>query len=223
MKIKRKIDPGSRTEKIKNYGYLSPIFGMKSLLSFSNNASFLTTLLVLSLLFPAVTSAQKEETLWSEFLEGQAVALLRHATAPGLGDPEGFRIEECSTQRNLSKEGRDQARRIGDFFRKKGVQQAAVYSSQWCRCLETARLLNVGKVNELPALNSFFQDSAPERKQTMEIRQFITSLPAGRPVIMVTHQVNITALTGIIPSSGEIVIFQLRQPRQANVLGRFKP
>lgn len=177
----------------------------------------------LCFLLPFTTSAQNQEAVWADFLQGRAVALLRHATAPGLGDPPGFHIGDCSTQRNLSKEGRDQARRIGDFFRKKGVQQASVYSSQWCRCLETARLLNLGRVNELPALNSFFQDSAPERKQTMEIHQFITSLPAGRPVIMVTHQVNITALTGIIPSSGEIVIFHLRQPRKANVLGRFTP
>jgi phosphohistidine phosphatase SixA len=169
------------------------------------------------------TPAGNQEAAWYELLQGRAVALLRHATAPGMGDPHGFRIGDCNTQRNLSQEGRHQARRIGDFFRKNGVKEANIYSSQWCRCLDTAKLLNLGQVNELLALNSFFQDSSSERKQTMEMRQFIDSLPAGKPVIMVTHQVNITALTGIVPSSGEIVIFQLHQPLQAKVLGRFTP
>jgi phosphohistidine phosphatase SixA len=172
---------------------------------------------------PVVTSAENQEIAWSEFLHGRAVALLRHATAPGLGDPPGFRIGDCSTQRNLSQEGRQQARRIGDFFQTKGVKEVTIYSSQWCRCLETARLLNLGKVNELPALNSFFQDSSTEGTQTKLIRQFIISLPAGKPVIMVTHQVNITALTGIVPGSGEIVLFRLNKDKNGEVIGRFKP
>lgn len=157
----------------------------------------------LCFLLPFTTSAQNKEAVWAEFLQGRAVALLRHATAPGLGDPPGFHMGDCSTQRNLSQEGRQQARRIGDFFRTKGVKEATIYSSQWCRCLETARLLNLGQVNELPSLNSFFQNSSSEKKQTTETRHFISSLPAGKPVIMVSHQVNITALTGIFPSSGE--------------------
>ena len=194
---------------------------MKKSLYFLICTTSLTCSLFLLLAF--ATSANNQEAAWSELLQGRSVALLRHATAPGLGDPPGFRIGDCSTQRNLSQEGLHQARRIGDFFRKNGVKEASIYSSQWCRCLETAKLLNLGQVNELPALNSFFQDSSSERKQTMEIRQFIASLPAGKPVIIVTHQVNITALTGIVPSSGEIVIFQLHQQWQAKILGRFTP
>lgn len=172
---------------------------------------------------PLKLSAQNTDVVWSELLQGRAVALLRHAMAPGLGDPPGFRIGDCSTQRNLSQEGRDQARRIGDFLRKNGISEARIYSSQWCRCLETAKLLTVGRVHELPALNSFFQDSSTERKQTMEIRQFIASLPAGKPVIMVTHQVNITALTGVFPSSGEIIVFRYHKDKRDEVIGRFKP
>jgi len=172
---------------------------------------------------PLKLSAQNTDAVWSELLQGRAVALLRHAMAPGLGDPPGFRIGDCSTQRNLSQEGRDQARRIGDFLRKNGISEARIYSSQWCRCLETAKLLNLGQVNELPALNSFFQDSSSERKQTMEIRRFIASLPAGKPVIMVTHQVNITALTGVFPSSGEIIVFRYHKDKRGEVIGRFKP
>lgn len=172
---------------------------------------------------PLKLSAQNTDAVWSELLQGRAVALLRHAMAPGLGDPPGFRIGDCSTQRNLSQEGRDQARRIGDFLRKNGISEARIYSSQWCRCLETAKLLNLGQVNELPALNSFFQDSSSERKQTMEISRFIASLPAGKPVIMVTHQVNITALTGVFPSSGEIIVFRYHKDKRGEVIGRFKP
>lgn len=177
----------------------------------------------LCLLPPFAQLAQSKDDVWSELLQGRAVALLRHATAPGVGDPPGFRIGECSTQRNLSREGLQQASRIGDFLRAKGVTEASIYSSQWCRCLETARLLNLGPVIELPALNSFFQDSSTKKKQTLELIRFISLLPANKPVIMVTHQVNITALTGVFPSSGEVVIFQLHQSGKAKLLGRFTP
>jgi broad specificity phosphatase PhoE len=123
----------------------------------------------------------------------------------------------------LSQEGRDQARRIGEFLLEKGVKETSVYSSQWCRCLETARLLALGPIKELPALNSFFEDRSTEESQTKQLRKFIMSLPADKPVIMVTHQVNITALTGIVPSSGEIIILQLTKDGQGKVLGRFTP
>ena len=184
----------------------------------------ITTICVLCLFLPVIVSAQATQDIaLTELLKGRAVALIRHATAPGLGDPSGFRIGDCTTQRNLSQEGRDQAGRIGEFFRRKVIKEASVYSSQWCRCLETARLLNLGSVKELPALNSFFEDRSTEESQTKQLRKFIMSLSAGKPVIMVTHQVNITALTDIVPLSGEIIIFQLTQDGQGKVLGRFTP
>lgn len=184
----------------------------------------ISTLFVLCFFLPVIASAQATRDIaWDALKQGQAVALIRHAIAPGLGDPPGFKIGDCTTQRNLSQEGRDQARRIGEFFLEKGVKETSVYSSQWCRCLETARLLALGPVKELPALNSFFEDRSTEETQTKQIRKFITSLSADKPVIMVTHQVNITALTGIVPSSGEIIILQLTQDGQGKVLGRFTP
>jgi phosphohistidine phosphatase SixA len=184
----------------------------------------ITKICVLCLFLPVIVSAQATQDIaLTELVKGRAVALIRHATAPGLGDPPGFRIGVCTTQRNLSQEGRDQAGRIGEFFRRKGIKEASVYSSQWCRCLETARLLNLGSVEELPALNSFFEDRSTDEAQTKQIRKFIMSLSAGKPVIMVTHQVNITALTDIVPSSGEIIIFQLTRDGQGKVLGRFTP
>jgi phosphohistidine phosphatase SixA len=184
----------------------------------------ITTICVLCLFLPVIVSAQATQDIaLTELLKGRAVALIRHATAPGLGDPPGFRIGVCTTQRNLSQEGLDQAGRIGEFFRRKVIKEASVYSSQWCRCLETARLLNLGSVKELPALNSFFEDRSTEESQTKQLRKFIMSLSAGKPVIMVTHQVNITALTDIVPLSGEIIIFQLTQDGQDKVLGRITP
>ena len=184
----------------------------------------ISTLFVMCFFLPVIASAQATQNIaWTQLRQGVAVALIRHAIAPGLGDPPGFRIGNCTTQRNLSQEGRDQARRIGEFFREKGVKETSVYSSQWCRCLETARLLALGPVKEMPALNSFFEDRSTEESQTKQLRKFIMSLPADKPVIMVTHQVNITALTGIVPSSGEIIILQLTQDGQCKVLGRFTP
>ena len=184
----------------------------------------ISTLFVMCFFLPVIASAQATQNIaWAQLRQGVAVALIRHAIAPGLGDPPGFRIGDCTTQRNLSQEGRDQARRIGEFFREKGVKETSVYASQWCRCLETARLLALGPVKEMPALNSFFEDRSTEESQTKQLRKFIMSLSAGKPVIMVTHQVNITALTGIVPSSGEIIILQLTQDGQGKVLGRFTP
>jgi len=184
----------------------------------------ISTLFVLCFFLPVIASAQANQDIaWTQLRQGRAVALIRHANAPGLGDPPGFRVGDCTTQRNLSQEGRDQARRIREFFREKGVKETSVYSSQWCRCLETARLLALGPVKEMPALNSFFEDRSTEESQTKQLRKFIMSLPADKPVIMVTHQVNITALTGIVPSSGEIIILQLTKDGQGKVLVRFTP
>ena len=136
------------------------------------------------------------------------VIVLRHARAPGTGDPADFRLGDCTTQRNLSDEGRRQAARIGARLRAAGLAETTVYSSQWCRCLETARGLAVGPVVELPALNSFFQSPELEQKHTRPLRSWIASADLSRPVVLVTHQVNITALTGIFPAEGEILILR---------------
>lgn len=137
--------------------------------------------------------------------------MLRHALAPGTGDPENFRLEDCTTQRNLSEAGRQQAVQIGVAFQQSQIPVDAVFSSQWCRCLETARLMNLGPVDPLPALNSFFQDSTTEPQQTAQVRQLILDR-RDRPgvTILVTHQVNITAITGIVPASGGMVVLRAK-------------
>ncbi len=148
------------------------------------------------------------------------MVVLRHARAPGTGDPPNFRLGDCSTQRNLSPEGREQSARIGARLRAAGLASTTVHSSQWCRCLETARNLAVGPVVELPALNSFFSFPGRESDQTRALRAWIASADLSRPVVLVTHQVNITALTGIFPAEGEILILR-RDRDNLTVVARF--
>jgi len=153
-------------------------------------------------------SASADEALWRELAEGGPVVLMRHALAPGVGDPAEFRLGDCATQRNLDAEGRAQARAIGERFRAHGIERARVYSSQWCRCLETARLLGLGEVVAAPTLNSFFRDRAAKAERGAGALALIASeVEAGDgPLVLVTHQVNITALTGVFPASGELIL-----------------
>jgi broad specificity phosphatase PhoE len=166
--------------------------------------------LAVALLFgtaPGVSAAE-ETALWRALGSKGHVALLRHAIAPGTGDPSEFAIGDCSTQRNLSEEGRKQAARIGARFRENGIETAQIFSSQWCRCLETARLLGLGPVTELPILNSFFQRPERRNRQTQALEAWLASQDLDGPLVLVTHQVNITALTGVYPASGELVVIR---------------
>ena len=134
------------------------------------------------------------------------VALMRHALAPGTGDPARFTLEDCSTQRTLSDQGRDQARRIGQAIRDAGIVFDHVWTSQWCRTRETADLLNVGPVSDQPALNSFFQNRSDADAQRRDVLEALAALPADAKVLFVTHQVNISNLTGEFTRSGEMII-----------------
>lgn len=145
--------------------------------------------------------------------------MLRHALAPGTGDPAEFDVNDCATQRNLSKSGREQARRIGDLFRANEIDSAHIYSSQWCRCLETARLLGLGPVNELPIINSFFQAFHREERQARQLRQWLDQQDLSQPLLSVTHQVNITTMTGVFPASGELVVLHQDGDGQLRVVG----
>jgi len=181
--------------------------------------ALLRTALAVMLLLAAVPG-RADESLWAALAEGGHVALMRHARAPGTGDPENFRLGDCSTQRNLDQTGRDQARRTGEAFREHGVQIGRVLSSQWCRCLETAELLRLGEAEPLPPLNSFFADRSRGPAQSDAVRAFLADTdPEGPSLVMVTHQVNITALTGIFPRSGEIVVLRLGGPENFETIG----
>jgi len=177
-------------------------------------------LIVVFLLCSLPAAGAAEFDLRQLVVKADHVILLRHARAPGVGDPANFRLGDCSTQRNLSNAGREQAARIGKRLRAAGLATTNVYSSQWCRCLETARYLAVGSVVELPELNSFFQSPEMEKKHTRELRAWISSADLSRPVVLVTHQVNITALTGIFPAEGEILILR-REMDSLSVVARF--
>lgn len=158
--------------------------------------------------------------MWAALRAGDAFVLLRHAIAPGVGDPPGMRIGDCSTQRNLSAEGRAQALRIGLLFQTNGVAAAEVHSSQWCRCLDTANLLGLGPVLHQPLLNSFFGTPADGKGQTASLKTWLSSRPPGPPLVLVTHQVNITALTALVPSSGELIFAAFAASGDLTVLGR---
>lgn len=131
------------------------------------------------------------------------VLLVRHAsTEPGLGDPPGFVLSQCQTQRNLSEAGRAQARALGAWFARHALPVQAVLSSQWCRCLDTAQLA-FGRVQAWPALNSTFDGQGQPDAQLRELRQRLAGLREGTLEVWVTHQVIMTALTGAYPAMAE--------------------
>lgn len=173
-------------------------------------------------MFAAVVSAAAANVLpLAELARPGRVLMLRHALAPGIGDPPNFKLGDCSTQRNLDATGRAQAADLGARLRKAGVTQAKVYSSQWCRCLETARLLKLGAPVELPALNSFFGRPEDREQNLAALRRFLAGLPAdGPPVILVTHQVTISGITGEGAASGSGHLLELDGTGAPRVVGR---
>ncbi len=146
-------------------------------------------------------------------------AIMRHALAPGYSDPENFRIDDCATQRNLSDAGRRQSQRTGEMFRTAGIARAKVYSSRWCRCLETARLLGFGEVTPLDSLNSFFEERQKGPAQIARLRADIAEMDLSEPVILVTHQVVVSGLAGRSTSSGEIVVMRRTQAGSLEFVG----
>ena len=137
---------------------------------------------------------------------GACVVLLRHAeTVPGIGDPSNFKLGDCRTQRNLSEAGREQSRRFGQWFKSRQLQARTVYASAWCRGRATAELA-FGTYTLLPALNSTFNNDTQPEPLTKILRARLKAVPAGEFEVWVTHQVNITALTGEFTAMGEALI-----------------
>ncbi|MGL5942597.1 MAG: histidine phosphatase family protein [Waterburya sp.] len=171
------------------------------------------------------TERTKEQDIWTQMRENTGyVVLLRHAqTVPGTGDPPGFQLDDCTTQRNLSEVGKEQAIRIGKAFRDRNIPLNQILSSQYCRCLDTARLLNLGKVNPSPMLNSIFEDRTTATQQNQEVRQEIFN-HRNTPgvIVMVSHFANISEISGISPQSGEAVVVQVNQQRELEVVGQIQ-
>jgi len=177
-------------------------------------------LMVLTFLIAAGAPAAQTEVI-DRLKSGGHILMIRHALAPGSGDPSNFKISDCSTQRNLAESGRIQARRIGMWLRNNGIKSARVYSSQWCRCLDTARLIDLGPVQELAALNSFYEKIENREPNLRALNQFISQQPVdGKLVILVTHFVTITAIAGTGVSSGEGVLLELQKNMPYTVVGR---
>lgn len=150
---------------------------------------------------------------WARAREPRTVVLVRHAqTEPGVGDPPDFRLGACHTQRNLSADGRQQAQRIGQAFVGAGLRPAEVRSSAWCRCIDTA-MLAFGEHRVWAPLNSFFGGRQAEQAQTRTVLATAETWLNPRPLVLVTHQVNITALTGEFPAMGELFACQAEGER----------
>lgn len=154
---------------------------------------------------------------------GGHILIMRHANAPGHGDPKNFKIGDCSTQRNLDEKGRKQAHEIAKWLHTNDVSSARVYSSQWCRCLDTAELLELGEVEEMPALNSFYEMPQNRESSLKALRKFITEQPSdGELIVLVTHFVTITSITNKSVSTGQGVLLKLNEGAPFKVVGKFK-
>jgi phosphohistidine phosphatase SixA len=169
-------------------------------------------LIIFSLLFTQSKLATAQSELASNLHDGQHILLMRHADAPGYGDPKNYQVSQCATQRNLGDFGRKQAKGIGDWLSSQGVDQAKIYSSAWCRCVDTATLLNKGAVKKEASLGSFFDDMSQAKRQTDELIKLVAAERRqypNIPIIMVTHHVNIQSYIGIAVNSGDMVLVKV--------------
>lgn len=192
---------------------------MRRILSSAKLSSTSRLTLALCLATAQIAGAAAADPL-SLLREGRAVVLVRHANAPGTGDPPGMRLDACATQRNLDETGRQEAVALGTRLRDAGIDAARVFTSRWCRSRDTATLLGYGPPTALPAIDSFFDARNEAAARTAALRAFLAALPAGAPVVLVTHQVNITALTEIVPAPAEMVFVEAAPPHA--MLGRLR-
>ena len=157
-------------------------------------------------------SSTASANLASDLSDGQHVLLMRHADAPGYGDPSGYQLDKCSTQRNLGENGKRQAVSIGQWLSKQGITSATVFSSPWCRCIDTATLLNKGSVQTSSALSSFFDNMSLSKQTTQDLEKLIQAQlkeNSKKPIILVTHHVNIEAFTGKVVNVGDMVLVKV--------------
>jgi phosphohistidine phosphatase SixA len=178
---------------------------------------------VLTLLLLAPPAVSADEGLWALLRGGGHIVLMRHATTtPGVGDPPGFRPGDCPTQRNLTEAGREEARRMGAAFRSRNIPVGRVLSSQWCRCLETARLA-FGRVEPWEALDSVFEDRARQPDRTRDVQKVAGERPTDGNLVLVTHGANVLALTGVSPAPGEFLVLAPEAGGRFRVAGRLAP
>jgi len=162
-----------------------------------------------------------EAAAWTALHAGRHVALMRHTDATGgAGDPPGFRVDDCATQRNLSARGRADATRIGARLRAEGIAVERILSSPWCRCMDTATLLQLGPVEAEPTFGNVVVLSDQRESLTAGARAVIDKWTGSGILVVVTHGANIFALTGISPASGEIVVVRSASGGSSESVGR---
>lgn len=171
----------------------------------------------------AASRTAADPTLWGELRGGGLVVLIRHTeTDPGVGDPPGFRLEDCATQRNLSAAGRAQAKMLGEAFRRERVPVAQVLSSEWCRCRDTA-ILAFGRYEAWPALNNVFGRPQNEPEQTRAIRSRAGAFAGSGNLVLVTHGSVIGPVAGVGAAQGELVLMRPAGPGKLDLAGRLFP
>ena len=178
---------------------------------------------VLTILFIGLlnftSNALADDKILDSLQEGKKLIFIRHALAPGNGDPDNFKINDCSTQRNLNKKGIDQSILIGDFFKKNKIQIDKVLSSEWCRCKDTAKYA-FKKFEVFQALNSFYDErfAENETKQIKDLKKLINSWSSDKNLVLVTHYVVISSILNVGSSSGELIITD----KNLNIIGSIK-
>lgn len=197
---------------------------MTSKLSNLTRRDFSAGLMALSVAPLALAQAAQaldEQALWQELRKGGYVLLIRHADAPGTFDPPGFQLGVCSTQRNLSEEGRAQSKRLGELIRAKNVPVGQVFSSEWCRCIDTATLaFGADKVQTWSAISSPTGGDDKQQRANLEaVRQRISRASSTTNMVLVTHMFNIQDITRGGAAQGEIVVLRA-QDKQMRVVGR---
>ena len=168
--------------------------------------NILTGVILITLLLVAEAFARSELEIIKKNISANVI-FLRHALAPGVGDPENFIKEDCSTQRNLNDKGRLQARLIGNYLRSTNLKFSQILTSEWCRCIDTAKELNLGQWTTFSGLNSFFQEYEKKDQVMNKLQKKLDSLGYSDLALFVTHQVIISEQTGIVPRSGEMVLY----------------
>jgi len=176
--------------------------------------------LAISLIAEPVAAADDSREAWAALVTGGHVALVRHGNAPpGYGgDPPGFKIDHCATQRNMDERGRAQARALGEAFRQHRVRVEKILSSPWCRCLETARLMALGPVEHAWAVAA--SDRSPDR--LVALKQIVSSWRGPSTLVLVTHALTVQALVGIMPGQAETVVVRPKPGKEPGleIVGR---
>ena len=164
------------------------------------------------------TSANSQEKLVNLLQDGNKIIFIRHAYAPGTGDPKNFKINDCSTQRNLNNEGIIQSKKIGDFFLKNRIQIDKVLSSEWCRCKDTAKLA-FNEYSTFNALNSFYDPRFKNNKdkQISELKDYINNWKSKKNLVLITHFVVISEIFNVSAKSGEIIV----SDKKFNIIARY--